>query len=268
MKRMVRTLLWLVIALLVIATGLVATLFFQGGGAIKSAVNNFGPSMLGVPVTLEDAELHPLRGHARLRGLHIGNPAGFQTPGLFDVSDVLVELDTLSLFGGTLHIRRIFIDAPRFTYERGEEGSNLDRVLEKLGAKKGKSPTPGPGETTNAPVPPPQTKPGKAEKKIIIDELTISNAAVRAHLPVVGELPAIAIGSIVVRDVGKAEDGVTFQEALKSISKQVAAAIDQNVDAVAKSLRQGVKQIEQQAKPLIDALRGIFGKEKKKKDGN
>lgn len=270
MKRGLRIVVWLVVVLLLAATAGVLALLFSGGSVIKTAVNKAGPSVMGVPVTLQDAEFKPLRGLARLHGLHVGNPKGFQTDGLFDVADVTLELDTLSLFTGTLHIQRIFIDTPRFTYERGEEGSNLDRVLDQLGAGK-KSKGPNGGEaTTNEPAahePAATSKPAKGpEKKVIIDELVISNAAVRAHLPVIGEVPTIAMGSIVVRDVGKAEGGVPFKEATKTITKQIAAHIDQNVQAVAGSLKTGLKQIEQQAKPLIDSIKGLFQKDKKKKD--
>ncbi len=268
MKRLMKFFLWLVVIVLVLATGLVALLMFKGGSMIKAGVEQFGPQVLGVPVTLKDVELDVFRGHARLVELHVGNPEGFQTPGLFDVGDVQIDLDPMTIVRGTIHVKRIFIDSPQFTYEKGNGPSNLAKLQEKLGIKKKKpkgdgSDTNAPGEVTQRPATnPPVAKTSilvRDERKIIIDELTITNAMVNASVAMLqGSVIPVELGPIEVLDVGKTEGGVTISEAMHTIVRQVTAGIEKNVDAVTGGIKESTKGI-------VDTFKSIFGKKKKDK---
>lgn len=238
----------------------------SAGGTIKTAVNAFGPGLLGVPVTLRDADVRPLSGTAHLRGLHVGNPPGFSTPALLDVDEVAVELDILSLFSDTIHVRRALVEKPRFTYERGEDKSNVSVVQDTLGAGKKKEKPPA-EETAGSPA---GRKPGakKAEKKVIIDELIVKDPQLNASLTALnGRYVAVKLGDIEVRDIGRAEGGVTFSEAVRQIFASVAANIEKAVGEVAGSLKEAANEVKKAAAPLIDAFKDAFGikKEKKKK---
>ena len=91
--------------------------------------------MLGVPVTLQSADFAPFKGQLQLKGLHVGNPAGFKTAGLFELGSLDVDLDTISLFKQIVVIREIRISAPEITYERALKNSNIGQLLEQLTAK-------------------------------------------------------------------------------------------------------------------------------------
>jgi uncharacterized protein involved in outer membrane biogenesis len=65
--------------------------------------------LTGVPVTLEQATFRPWSGKIGLKNLHVGNPKGFNTPGVFDLGQVDVELDVRSLLRDTIVIRRIAV---------------------------------------------------------------------------------------------------------------------------------------------------------------
>lgn len=268
MKRLLKILLWLVAVAVLLGGGLMALLMFKGGSMIKAGVDKFGPLVLGVPVTLKDAELDVFRGHARLLELHVGNPEGFQTSGLLDVDDVSIDLDPVTMIRGTIHVRRIFIDSPRFTYEKGNGPSNLAMLQEKMGIKKKKpkgtgSETNAPGEMTQRPeTNPPVAKTGSVardERKIIIDELTITNAMVNASFTVLqGSVIPVDLGPIEVLDVGKAEGGVTMSEAMRLIVSQIAAGIEGNISAAAGGIKESTKGI-------VDTFKSLFGKKKKDK---
>ena len=270
MKRAFKIFAWLLAIVFLFLAGVVVTLFFAGGNLIKSGVNKFGPQLLGVPVTLQVAELHPIRGTAELKGLHVGNPEGFNAPSLFDVADISIALDTATLFSGTIHIRRIFIEKPRITYEKGNGKSNVGVVSDKLGGGKKERP---PDDGTAAPPPPPE-KPAapkppepakKPEQKVIIDELTINDPQLNATITALGgNYISVPLGQIEVKDVGKAQGGVTVSEAVKIIVKAVVGDIDHAIGG----LRQTASELKKSAAPLLDAFKGLFGggkKDRKKK---
>jgi uncharacterized protein involved in outer membrane biogenesis len=116
MKRAFKVALTLFVVVLV---AIVLILNSFGGRLIQKTVNVAGPAALGVPVSLEKAEFHLLRGHVLLKGLTVGNPDGFKTDGIFELGQLTVDLNTRSLLSGVVHIRKILIDAPKITYERG-----------------------------------------------------------------------------------------------------------------------------------------------------
>lgn len=261
-RNVIRVFGWLAVLAIAAVVAVLCVLLFAGGGTIKAAVNQFGPQLLGVPVTLQGAELSPFAGKARLQGLHIGNPEGFRTPSLFDVADVDVELDTLSLFSGTVHIRKILIAGPKITFEKGRGPSNVRVVRDTLaGAKKDK-----PGTTpTNGP---PKKKTGakKEERKVIIDELVIRDSQLNASLTALnGNYIAVKLGEISVRDIGKEEQGVPFSEAIKTLVAAITASIEEAVGGVADSVKDTAREIKKNAAPLIDSLKDLFGGRKEKK---
>lgn len=246
---------------------IVIVLLASAGGTIKTAVNTFGPDLLGVPVSLKDADVRPLSGRAHLKGLRVGNPEGFNTPSLLEVDNVDVELDMLSLFTDTIHVRRAHIEKPRFTYEKGDGRSNVSVVKDTLNADRKKEGQP-PAGSTNAPA---AKKPGekKAEKKIIIDQLVIKDPQLNATLTLLnGNYVAVRLDDIELRDIGRAEGGLTFSDAVRQIVDTIAGDIEAAVGEVAGSLKETANEVKKAAAPLIDAFKNAFGikKDKKKKD--
>ena len=210
-----RVVLWLLVAVVVIAGAAVVVMLSAGGRVITTAVNSFGPQLLGVPVTLKDATFSPLQGRATLSGLHVGNPEGFYTPSLLEADTIAIDVEVLSLFAGTAHIRKIEIKKPRITFERGPDRSNIQALQDKLSGKKPKA---APGTTPAPPPPPGSPAAKKAQKKVIIDELVISDPQLNASLTMLnGHYLIVALGQIDIRDIGKDKGGVTFNDAIRII---------------------------------------------------
>lgn len=265
MKRASRIALWSLVVLLALGVTLLLVLMLAGGGLIRTAFNSFGPGLLGVPVHLEKADLNPLRGHARLQGLVIGNPPGFASSNLLAVADAELDVNAASLFGDTVHVRRLVLKAPQFTYDRGEEGSNLDAVQRHLGLKKPKKTEDG---KTPPPLPPVAKTPKapKKERKFIIDEVRIEDPKLQATLTAIGGASAtVDLGPIELHDIGKAEGGVTMKEALKTITVQVTAKIESNIEAITGSFKKSLDTIKDQTKDVVDSFKSLFGGDKKKR---
>jgi uncharacterized protein involved in outer membrane biogenesis len=178
-----------------------------GGAMVKAAVNGLGPVVLGVPVTLEKATFRPLSGKIRLTKLHVGNPKDFKTPALFDLDDVEISLNPRSLFSNTIVLHKVNVVAPHITYEVSLLGSNIGALEKQLGGAKK-----------------PEEKGGK---KVIIEELTVTDAQVNVSITAAGgHAVPVKIGKIEVKDVGKEQGGVTFADATLIIVSTIIGNID------------------------------------------
>ena len=181
----------------------------------KTAVNAAGPAALGVPVTLQDADVSLLRGQATLQGLHVGNPAGYKTDSLLDLASIAVKLDRSTLFSDVIVIRSIAVDGLVVTYERGLLNSNLGALIDQLSAAAG--PT-SPEERAAA---------EKSAQKVVIENLVIADSRMNfsvtgaAALTGGGFLP-IPLPTITLTDLGRETGGVTLGEAILYVLKTIA----------------------------------------------
>jgi hypothetical protein len=113
------------LALFVIVAGAVS---LSLGKIVKTAVETAGPRVLGAPVSVESATISPLSGRGVLRGLVIGNPAGYESASAVSVGSVEIEVKLSSLLTDTIVVERVAVSAPELTWEIGPGGSNLARL--------------------------------------------------------------------------------------------------------------------------------------------
>ncbi len=183
--------------------------FFWGGHVIKVSVNTIGSQVLGVPVTLEHARFHPLRGLVSLSGLVVGNPEGFRTKSLFDLTHLEVDIDMRTLFSHPLVINRIEIDTAQITYEMGLRRTNLGVLLESLEkeAEEADEQIEGIGEVATT-------------RGVIIRELVLKDATARVSATSLHGLSApLTLGTIRLNDLG-GED-----QSIMQISTQIVRAL-------------------------------------------
>ena len=83
MKTFLKIVLWLVIVLAVLLGA--AVLFMDH--VLPKTFNTAVPKVLGVDASMESAKVRLWRGYVSLHGLHIGNPEGFKTSGIFDLGE-------------------------------------------------------------------------------------------------------------------------------------------------------------------------------------
>lgn len=223
-----RILKWTAVGIVVLFLLVWVAIVTQGGAMIKGAINQFGPDALGVPVTVRDVTFRPVRGLVRLRGVHVGNPKGFNTPALFDLQEVTVRLDPLSLLHGPVHIRSIHIKEPVVTYELALGKSNIGTLIDSLGGKESDAKGP----------------PGDKKGKVIIDELVIEGGRVRLSAKVLqgGAVP-VPLPRIVLHDIGKDKGGASWSDAATSVLKAVGDIAGQVVTGVGGALLEGVKAL-------------------------
>ncbi len=213
---------------LIIVIGLVVA--FGLGAAIKTGVETVGPVVTGVPVTLEKASVSPMRGEAKLKGLIVGNPEGFKTPSMFELNDLKVKLTIQSVLSDEIQIESIQIDGPMITYEQGLKGNNITALMKQIEENLGTddSDTEEEGDSEGG-------------KKVVIDEVIISNAKVRLSITGLGGKAAgMPLPTITLKDIGKETGGVTFAEAIGEIVSAVLHGVTGVVASTGKRVGEGV----------------------------
>ncbi len=261
MKRIaIKIALGLVVLLVVFLAGVV----IFGGVMIKGAVNRLGPMVMGVPVKVEKVLFRPLAGTIRLTNLHVGNPDGFKTPAMFELGEVHVELDAKSLLGDMIIIRKVAVNAPHITYEKALLDSNFGVLLKQL--QRGKEKTP---EQKAA-----EGKAQKMGKKVVIDELVVSDPALNVSITAAGgHYIPVKLGRVELKDIGKERGGATLADAIQIIFSVITSNVENAVlgagDLVGSAGRligSGAKTVGgvvESASSVVSGLGGLLGSDKK-----
>ena len=262
MKKM-KILKWtgIAICLLFVAFFVVASL--SGGIIVRSAVNKFGPMILGVPVTLEKASFSLIAGKIKLTNLHVGNPNGFRTPMLIDIKELNIELKSRSLFTDTVVIHKIVVVGPHITYEKSLFGSNISSLMKQL------------EDTTKPTEKKPAPEPVKGRKKVIIEQLIVTDPELDVSITAAGgHYIPVKLGRLDLKDIGKEHGGVTFADAIGIIFSVITSNIENAVLGAGELIESGVKAIGpgvvavggavvDGASAVIKGVGGLFGSDKK-----
>ena len=253
MRKLLKFIAWtfVVIALLAVAISL------SLNQIIPKSFNAAAPAVLGVPATLQSASVTLLTGKATLQQLHIGNPAGYKTDGLFDLASVSVHVDRSSLLSDTIVIRQILVDGLVITYEKGLLNSNLGAFLESLSS----------GEET------PEEKPSSTEeekpgRKVVIEKVVLTHCRMNFSVTGAAALTGgaavpIPLPTITLTDLGKEKEGITLVEAIRRVLTAIAGATGTAIAGSAKLLGQGVAAVGNEAWSVgsagVDAGKAVVG---------
>jgi len=263
---MKKALKWIGIGIGILLVLLLAGLTMLGGVMVKGAINGFGPAVMGVPVTLEKVSFRPLAGRIKLTKLHVGNPKGFKTPALFELGEVDIEIDVMSLLRDTIVIHRMAVVAPHITYERALLDSNFGVMVKQL---QGGAEEKNPEENAAA------AKPQKNGKKVVIEELIITDPSLNVSVTAAGghSIP-VKLGKVALRDIGKEHGGVTFTDAIKIIFSIITSNVENAVlgagdliGTTGKTIGSGTKAVggavADGASSVVKGIGGLFGVGKK-----
>ena len=134
MKRLKKIFWVLVIALmvLVIAGIIIAGAFL--GDIVKRGVETVGPKITQVSVKVDEVHLSLLTGSASVKGLVVGNPAGYQAPQAISAGLIAVGVNPLSVLSDKIVVRSIQLESPEITFEGGLGGNNLSQIMDNVNA--------------------------------------------------------------------------------------------------------------------------------------
>ena len=233
-----------VAVLLALAAGAIFLAYNSLDVIVKMALEHYGPDVAGVTVKVGDVEISPRDGRGRLKGVEIGNPKGFSAPLAARLGEIAVAIDPRTITEPIVLIHEIAIEAPLITYERGAKTTNLDVIQKNIESyvKAGGASSEG------------QTPSGRSAKhRFVIERLAIRGAKVRmTNAALKGQGLTFDLPDILLRDVGKGQNGVTASEAANIVTKTLIARIAQKVLTNIDLLRKGGVE------GAVDALKGLL----------
>lgn len=243
----------LVIIVIVAAVIFVATSI---NSIVTKGIVTVGPKILGVPVAVNDVDISLTGGTAKISGLTIGNPEGFKSERAFYLGDVSVKLDPMSVFSDTVKIYSININDPEITYEIAVGRTNISTLQQNIGKKS----SPAAAEDAVAGAESEQVE-REASKKVIIDEVSITGATVKAAA--VGIERSVLLPEIKLANIGSETDPATFVLATKKILSAVILKLsDSDLSSIAGGIRQQLEGaggvISDGIKNLGENIKGIF----------
>jgi len=214
MKKIIVRLLIALVVVVILAVLAVGLLLDK---AIKSGVETFGPKLTKVDIKLQSVSLSLLSGSGTIKGLVVGNPAGYKTPSAISVGTASLSLEPRSLLSDKIIIKSINVQGPEITFETDLKGNNLSKILANVqeatsgGAKEPAKPQE-PGQPTEA----------KAAKKLQVDEFVISGGRVHVSVTALGgQAATIPLPEIHLQGLGQGPDGITAGELAKLVLEAI-----------------------------------------------
>jgi len=209
---------------------------------VKKGVETYGPRLTRTSVALDSVDLSLLTGSAKVKGLAVGNPQGYQTPQSISVGLIAVGLNPMSVFSRKVVIRSIRIESPNITFEGGLAGNNLTQILNNVKST-GQE---GGALSTNAATAP------NSEKRFEVDDLVVTSAVVQVYINGSGmaKPQVISLPPIHLTDLGMDGDGITAADLTEQILSAISSATLETVVQTAASLDKSsanLKQIRQRA---------------------
>ena len=272
MKRKLKIVLSVCVALAVLVVVGLVVVYASLGSIIKTGVETVGPKATKAPVTVEKIDLALLSGRVEIQGIVVGNPEGFKTDSAFRLGSVRVRFDPRSVLTNTIHVKEVLIEAPQVTYEMSLKGSNVARIKKNVDEFAGKVLPAGDGEEEAPPPPPPE--PAEGGKKVIIDSVRVFDGKISLSATALGgnALP-VPLPDIQLKDIGKESDGASigdatsevFDAVLGGIKGAVAGAGDllkKSGETLTGSAKDVGKAAQEGAAGVVKGVKGLFGKDK------
>jgi hypothetical protein len=209
-----KTLLYVVAGLVVVAVAGFLIFAFSLGSIVKGGVNKFGPQITQAKVELAGATISPFSGEGTLSDLFVGNPAGWQSDHAFALHQISISAEPRSLLGGDhIVINSIVIDQPDIIYETKITSSNLQDLQKNIEQSASASSS---GNTTTQPT----TSSGQPVK-IEIKSFRLQNAKITVQG--LGNSATVTMPTIALENLGTKEGGLTPPQLAAAIMKEITA---------------------------------------------
>ena len=230
---------------------------------IKASVAVAGPQILGTEMSVADVDFSLFSGEVGVSKIVVKNPKGFSDNNAFSVGDIHVAVDLTSLSSDTVVIKNIEIQSPAIRYEKGDEISNFEAIMNHLSSLDNSARTGGRGESAEGK--PVSDTPNK--KKVVIDRLSITGAKVTFAGGARSGL-TLPLPPIVLTDIGRNSSGITLAEVGKEVVGSLQMGVSQigqitqdtaeRVKEAGKSVKDAFKQVDKESKDLKKSLKDIF----------
>jgi uncharacterized protein involved in outer membrane biogenesis len=259
MKKVLRWFIFLVFVLIV--AGALAVHFFLDS-AVKQAIETIGPKVTKVEIKLESVTLSFLSGSGKIKGLVVGNPAGFKAPSAIQVGTASLALVPGTLLNDKIVIKSIDVEATEITFETDLKSNNLKKLLDNVQESTGS------GGATKEPAQPKEktNEPAKPAKKLEVDEFVIKNAKLHISVTPLNQTATVGLPDIHLANLGTDPEGITPAELTKKVIEAIESTAASQAGSVVTDLGKGAQYIGGSVKSnvLDKAAKGIGDLFKKK----
>ncbi|MBI5240772.1 MAG: hypothetical protein HY926_09895 [Elusimicrobia bacterium] len=225
-------------------------MYMKLGSIVKAAVETLGPKVTQTEVRLASVSLSPFSGNGRIKGVFIGNPAGFKTPGAFQMGSVRMAVDLKSLAGDCVVVKEIIVEGPEVTFEGSLKGSNLSRIQKNV-------------ESFVPAAPKAKGKKPKKEMKVIVDLFKVTGGKVNLSMTALGgKSLTVPLPDIELKGIGRKSNGATVGEAAQQMFGSLTNAATGAAAGAGHLLKGGTEQIEKAGQAAAGLIKGLFGKKK------
>ena len=225
------------------------------GPIVTRVVNTVGPKITGTRLELASASISPLTGGGSLKGLFVGNPAGWSGEKAIYLGEARASVQPSSLLGDHIVVNEVFIDGPEFIFEkRLMGGSNIDALIKQIEANIGV------GQNTPEAAQPVKSAAASAKPlKFAIKSFRVQNA--KMSLVLAGQPITLPLPPLTITDLGVAEGGITADQVATQVLKRVLAQMGAaTTDALKKGGGSFLERGAEGAKNATEAAKGGLNK--------
>ena len=207
----------------------------------------------GIAIRAEKINILLNKGVAEAENITITNPPGYFETNILTLKQIKAALDTESFSQEKLRIRKFHINDLDFFFEASIVNGNTN--IGELQAYINTTSNPGKGDEKDE---------DKAETKLQIDDLSLTNIDV--HAVIIKQDAILPIPDIIQRDLGTSPEGITateiFLAVLEDLANESTLVIAENAKKFGNDIKNNAKKtIEQGRKDIkkqINSLKSLF----------
>lgn len=196
------------------ATWLVLT---KGNQFVAGAIETYGSAATGTDVSVGGVELSLTKGRGDVKGLTIGNPAGYSTDYFLKIDDITLVLDLGSLSGRVPVVGEVRVDAAHLNAEQQGQATNLTDLEHRIS---------GPSTVSKA-----STGAPKDQGRIIIDRFRLTHGRITLTSDLLSHPEELELADVSIDGIGRTSGGVTYEQAAEAVLNPILRASRNAVEA-------------------------------------
>ena len=258
MKKALRIICGIVIAVVALVLVLILTLPLWLGPVVKPVANSAVPKITKTDFNLGHLYLNPYTGRFELGDMQLGNPANYDEKQAVTLDKLVLDVAMTTLSDEYIHVEEVTVDGVFVSYVSADGVNNFQQIQynvaggkEKYEAKQAQAKA-DKAKAESEKIEAPEEKPESgSSKKLVIDKLVINNIKFKYGMI------TIPVPSITLTDLGKKSNGVTFAELGDQIMQAIlksASAVGDGIKALGGAVGDGAKMLGESADKATKAV--------------
>lgn len=244
----------LIYTVIAAAVLLVLLVLFYASSIITTAVETIGTEAVGAPVKVGSVDIGFLSGEGSIKRLTVGNPEGFSEDNAFELGEIYLKMDPLSLFTPKIHVQEVRVKEPMIYFEGSLKGSNFQAIQKNVQAyaNSGGQPSKLMSKTEEEKIDAAIAQENKAEsaKKIQLDYFVMEEAKADVSLNVMNKLhnASINLPKLEVRGIGQEGEGASAADVVNKVVQPVLSSVVKESTKVASDVQNQLNKVKDQAR--------------------